>query len=247
VAASPDAFLGEGFARSLSVYEARSGAAGSLKLGGPKRLKVPFYSIPATAPQPRSNYRIDTLDGRITQAILAKDPSRGGKVALWTQHTVLGGSGAEVRWYEIDPTGKPSLFQKGTISGPNGLYAFNGAISPDREVNGGSSRFGANMVVGFNTSSTEQRPDIRMVSKRGSAPVSDHVLIKSSPAVLEDFACIEIRTCRWGDYSAATPDPNVPAGATTGRVWLTNQWVKKPGSLKPRVSGWSTWNWAVRP
>jgi hypothetical protein len=246
VATSPDASRG-GFARSLSVYEARSGADGSLKLGGPKRLKVPFYSIPATAPQPRSNYRIDTLDARNTQAILAKDPSRGGKVALWTQHTVLGGSGAEVRWYEIDPTSKPSLFQKGTISGPNGLYAFNGAISPDRQVNGGTSRFGANMVVGFNTSSTEQRPDIRMVSKQGSAPVSDQVLIKSSPAVLEDFACIEHRVCRWGDYSAATPDPNVPGVATTGRVWLTNQWVKKPGSLKPRVSGWSTWNWAVRP
>lgn len=246
VATPPDATLG-GFARSLSVYEASSGADGSLKLGAPKRLKVPFYSMPATAPQPRSNYRIDTLDARNTQAILAKDPSRGGKVALWTQHTVLGGSGAEVRWYEIDPTSKPSLFQKGTISGPNGLYAFNGAISPDRQVNGGTSRFGANMVVGFNTSSTEQRPDIRMVSKQGSAPVSDPVLIKSSPTVLEDFACVEIRTCRWGDYSAATPDTNVPAGATTGRVWLTNQWVKKPGSLKPRVSGWSTWNWAVRP
>jgi hypothetical protein len=246
VATSGDAALG-GFARSLSVYEARSGADGSLKLGAPKRLKVPFYSIPATAPQPRSNYRIDTLDARNTRAILAKDPSRGGKVALWTQHTVLGGSGAEVRWYEIDPTSKPSLFQKGTISGSNGLYAFNGAISPDRQVNGGTSRFGANMVVGFNTSSTEQRPDIRMVSKQGSAPVSDQVLIKSSPAVLEDFACIEHRVCRWGDYSAATPDPNVPAGATTGRVWLTNQWVKKPGSLKPRVTGWATWNWAVRP
>ena len=57
----------------------------------PSRLKVPFYSIPATAPQPRSNYRIDTLAAQLTQAILAKDPSRGGKVALWTQHTVLGG------------------------------------------------------------------------------------------------------------------------------------------------------------
>ena len=246
-AASPDAFLGEGFARSLSVYEVSSGADGSLKLGGPKRLKVPFYSVPATAPQPRSNYRIDTLDGRITQAILAKDPSRGGKVALWTQHTVLGGSGAEVRWYEIDPTTKPSLFQKGTISGPNGLYAFNGAISPDRQVNGGTSRFGANMVVGFNTSSTEQRPDIRMVAKQGSAPVSDHVLIKSSPAVLEDHSCFAFPWCRWGDYSAATPDPVVPGGANTGRVWLTNQWVRAKGEPNKRPSKWGTWNWAARP
>src|SRR5215216_1638750 len=246
VATPPDATLG-GFARSLSVYEASSGADGSLKLGAPKRLKVLFYSMPATAPQPRSNYRIDTLDARNTQAILAKDPSRGGKVALWTQHTVLGGSGAEVRWYEIDPTTKPSLFQKGTISGPNGLYAFNGAISPDRQVNGGTSRFGANMVVGFNTSSTEQRPDIRMVSKQGSAPVSDPVLIKSSPAVLEDHSCFKFPWCRWGDYSAATPDPVVPGGGNMGRVWLTNQWVTAKGEPNKRPAKWGTWNWAATP
>jgi hypothetical protein len=238
----------QGSARSLSVYGARSGADGSLKLGASKRLGVPFYSMPATAPQPRSNYRIDTLDARITQAILAKDPSRGGKVALWTQHTVLGGSGAEVRWYEIDPTSsKPSLFQKGTISGPNGLYAFNGAISPDRQVNGATSRFGANMVVGFNTSSTEQRPDIQMVSKQGSAPVSDPVLIKSSPAVLDDRTCFDFLSCRWGDYSAGTPDPVVPGVATTGRVWLTNQWVTAKGGTKKRPAEWGTWNWATRP
>src|SRR5215217_7319884 len=45
VATPPDATLG-GFARSLSVYEASSGADGSLKLGAPKRLKVLFYSMP---------------------------------------------------------------------------------------------------------------------------------------------------------------------------------------------------------
>jgi hypothetical protein len=246
VAASLDVYQGEGFARSLSVYEASSAAGGSLKLGAPTTLKVPFYAIPANAPQPRSNYRIATLDARNTQAILAKDPSRGGKVALWTQHTVLGGSGAEIRWYEIDPT-EPSLFQRGTISGPNGLYAFNGAISPDRQVNGGISRFGANMVVGFNTSSTEQRPDIRMVSKQGNAPVSDHVLIKSSPAVLEDKSCFKVPWCRWGDYSAATPDPVVPGAATTGRVWLTNQWVMAQGKPNKRPAKWGTWNWAVTP
>ena len=76
-------------------------------------------------------------------------------------------------WYEIDPTPPfPSLLQRGTLSSPEGTYFFNAAISPDRQVNGGTRRFGDAMVMGFNTSSKSRRPDIRMVSKVGTDPVS---------------------------------------------------------------------------
>ena len=53
--------------------------------------------------------------------------------------------------------------------------------------------------------------------------------------------------CRWGDYSAATPDPVVPRGANTGRVWLTNQWVRTKGEPNKRPAKWGTWNWAAKP
>jgi hypothetical protein len=243
VVAVPDELFLLGSADSLSVYEVTSGADGTLNLGPAERLAVPLFSFPASAPQPGTRQRLDTLDARNTQAILAKDPSRGGKLALWTQHTILGGSGAVVRWYEID-LAAPSLFQTGAVGGPTGVYAFNAAISPNRQVNGTTSRFGASMVMGFNTSSTARRPDIRMVSKTGGGPVSAHVLIKSSPTVLEDFTCLR-GVCRWGDYSAAAPDPLVPRAETAGRVWLTNQWVKTPGGVE--ATGWSTWNWAATP
>jgi hypothetical protein len=50
--------------------------------------------------------------------------------------------------------------------------------------------------------------------------------------------------CRWGDYSGATPDPRVPAAATRGRIWGTNQWnlMGDPGAAP-----WRTWNFAVTP
>jgi hypothetical protein len=87
-----------------------------------------------------------------------------------------------------------------------------------------------------------------MVSKQGSTPVSDPVLIKASPAVLDDRTCLDISLgCRWGDYSAATPDPLVPGGANTGRVWLTNQWVRAQGEPNKRPAKWGTWNWATTP
>lgn len=238
----------EGSANFLNVYRVLKKANGTMNVSSAKRLLVPSYNIPANAPQPGTRNVLDTLDARNTQAITAVDPSTG-ELALWTQHTAFGGSGAQVRWYEIDPTLPfPSLLQRGSLGSLEGTFFFNAAISPDRQVKGNTRRFGDAMVMGYNTSSKSHRPDIRMVSKVGNGPVSEQVLIKSSPAIMDDFACQELgHFCRWGDYSAATPDPNAPSGASTGRVWLTNQWVRTPGSLKPRVSGWSSWNWAATP
>ncbi len=76
--------------------------------------------------------------------------------------------GAEVRWYEINPTPvTPVPFQSGT-AGSSALFAFNGAIAPDRRVNGASTQFGSSMVLGFNTSSSTQFINIMAVSKRGT-------------------------------------------------------------------------------
>jgi hypothetical protein len=92
-----------GSANFLNIYRVTKNANGTMDVSSAKRLLVPSYNIPANAPQPGSKYVLDTLDARNTQAITAVDPSPG-EMALWTQHTVFGGSGAEVRWYEIDPT-----------------------------------------------------------------------------------------------------------------------------------------------
>jgi hypothetical protein len=248
VVAIPDSIYINFFAQHIAVFRATEGSGGTLRLSGPRRLRVPTYFFPPQAPQPGTRYRLDTLDGRMTQAVLAKDPARGGKQALWTQHTVQGGSGAEVRWYEIDPA-VPSQLQKGRVSGEEpGDYTFNAAISPDRQVNGDTARFGSSMVLGFNTSSVAHPPDIRMVSKVGDEPTSKQVLVKASPTSLTDWSCFPgLRYCRWGDYSAATPDPSVPEAASTGRVWLTNQWVKAQGEPDTKPATWGTWNWAAAP
>ncbi|MDQ5811979.1 MAG: hypothetical protein M3358_14840 [Actinomycetota bacterium] len=236
-----------GSANFLNLYRVTKRANGTMDVSSAKRLLVPPYNIPANAPQPGSRYVLDTLDARNTQAITAFDPSPG-EMALWTQHTVFGGSGAQVRWYEIDPTFPfPSLLQRGSLGSLEGTFFFNAAISPDRQVSGGTRRFGDAMVMGYNTSSKSHRPDIRMISKVGAGPASGQTLIKSSPAVLEDWSCFPDFFCRWGDYSAATPDPRVPEAATTGRVWLTNQWVKAQGVPDRRPAKWGTWNWAATP
>jgi hypothetical protein len=251
VVAEPSSIFGGGGASSLSLFKVGKNADGSLNLGAARNVSVPSYDLPANAPQKGTTKVLDTLDARNTQAVLAKDPSRGtnGLTALWTQHTVFGGAGAQVRWYEINPAG-PSLFQRGTVTGTptNGIYDFNGAVSPDRKVSATTSKFGQSMVLGYNSSSTTTFASIRMASKVGSNAASSGVLVKASSASLQNFDCSDPNhpgVCRWGDYSGATPDPASPSTGAHGQVWLTNQWVRNAGTASS--SGWGSWNWAAKP
>ncbi len=45
--------------------------------------------------------------------------------------------------------------------------------------------------------------------------------------------------CRWGDYSAATPDPAADTKGAHGVVWLTNMYEKATDD--------GSWNWSASP
>ena len=66
------------------------------------------------------------------------------------------GGRAAVRWYEIDPTAA-SLLQSGTASSAS-RFQFNGAISPNRQVNGTTQTGGNAMVLNFDSSSITTFP-----------------------------------------------------------------------------------------
>lgn len=220
----------------------------SITFSGARTLSVPSYSVPANVPQPSpAKYPLDSLDGRVTQAVEAVDPSQSNALAVWTQHTVFGGAGAEVRWYEINPTPTtPVLFQSGSQTSST-LFTFNAAVSPDRRVLGTDRRYGNAMVLGFNTGSSTQAVDDRVVSKVGSGAVSGAVVVNSSAGPLSDSGCNSSEhpgVCRWGDYSGASPDPSSDTTQSQGVVWLTNAYsVPHTGSF----SDFRTWNWTVRP
>ena len=185
------------------------------------QLKVNQYGAPANAPQSGSGVKIDTLDGRLTQAIAATDNGHNDKFVVWTQHTVSGGAGSKVRWYEIYPS-DPKLIQNGSASS-NSKYNFDGAISPNRAVKGSDKSGGKNMVMNFVASSNSSFPTIKMVSKKGGNSQSDQVVVKQSPGPIAGFDCSDSDQgdpCRWGDYAAATPDPS-----SSSRIWNVSQWA----------------------
>lgn len=204
---------------------------------------VTAYKVPASAPQPGTSFKLDTMDTRPTQAVSAVDPAHGSVTALWTQHTVFGGAGAQVRWYEINPA-THTVIQKGTISSTS-LYTFNGAISPDRRVNGTTTKFGGDMVINVNQSSASALASVKAASKVGTAAISSLKLIATSTAADTGFDCIQLGYCRWGDYAGASPDPAAPTTATTGQVWGTSMLSAPGGSASS--AGWTTRNFAVKP
>jgi hypothetical protein len=221
------------------------GLAGPIVENPGRSIPIPSYAFPPNAPQPGTTKTLDTLDGRLTNAVSAVDPRLGG-MALWTQHTVAGGAGSEARWYELRPTTR-TVLQSGAATSDS-LYVYNSAISPDRANNGATRAFGSNMVMGFNTSSSTEFTKIQMISKVGAGAQSGFVLVQASTGFNQDHSCDDVPTpepvCRWGDYAGATPDPTPPPGST-GAVWQSSGW--NDPSATPTDTDWRTWNWAATP
>jgi hypothetical protein len=234
---------GSGTSTALSVYTVtKNTTTGAAQFSRARAVTVASYAYPPSAPQPGTTTTLDTLDARLMNAWVAPDPVQGGKLAIWTQHTVAastGGLGSEVRWYEINAS-TGALFQNGIAQSPS-LYAFMGAIAPDR--NGTTHKFGYSMVLGFNTTSSSSLPAAQMISKVGSNPQSAFVKVATSAAADKEFTCYSPYgpPCRWGDYSGASPDP---AATSAGRVWVT---VMMANGGSSSTSAWTTENWEAAP
>jgi hypothetical protein len=198
-------------------------------------ITVGAFESPPDAPQKGTTDLLDTLDGRLTHAVSGKDPANG-KMAVWVAHTVLGGAGSQINWYEINPApvNNPTLLQSGTVSHAT-LWIHNAGISNDRACDGTTCAHGDSMVLGFSTSSPSDYPASQMVSKVGAGAQSGLVVVKQSTTFDNDFTCTPV--CRWGDYGGATPDPT-KTGGTVGEVWLTNEWTDGTNE---------TWNWEATP
>lgn len=216
---------------------------------GPGRAAtVASYTIPASATQPSETRRLDTLDARNTQAVQAVDPFRG-TFSFWTQQTIGSGTLSAVRFYEINPVPTPPVVLRQQNISDSTSFFFNGAISPDRRVAPGVSAFGNSFAIQYNVSGALSGIFPRIVAGSGVDNLAlQFLLVQGGVGPYRDFSCATTTsTCRWGDYSGATPDPDPnPAFPTRGVVWGTSQFS---GVLFPatNVANWRTKFFAVKP
>jgi hypothetical protein len=191
-------------------------------------ISVNPYTVPFSAPQSGTSNHIETLDGRLTQAV--GDPTTG----IWTQHTVNGpGNRSVVDWYELTFPGSNPI-QQGVVSSPTD-FVFNAAISPTCDAQGAA--------IEYNRSSSTILPTIAAQVRRAGTAANQmepgELILATSSAADMDFSCTSPYgpPCRWGDYSAATPDP-----VQTAVVWATNEFNTAPSFNPP---AWSDENFAL--
>ena len=195
---------------------------------------VPAFTVPAPVPQPGpTDDTLDSLDTRLTQAVAFTDPATG-KEGIWTQHTIDGGGPSVVRWYELMP-GSTTPRRSGTVSGPDGAFAFNGAISPTEN--------GSSAVLTYNSGSASSNVDWR--AQDPLASVVDDTQLAMSSDVDDDLSCPSFGTlfhgapCRWGTYAGASPDPTNPCVA-----WGTTMLTVTPANVTGDPQ-WGTQNAAI--
>jgi hypothetical protein len=228
----------------------RNTSTGAPVFGSARSLTVASYALPANAGQGGgSNRLIDTSDARNTQAVLARNPDRGNTLSFWTQHTIKDGTRSVARWYEINPApATPTILRTGNIGlSTANVFFYNASIAPDRRVDGATTAFGDSFVIQYSASSSANNinPRIVMASSFNGAAVSSGVIIVQSAAPYVDFTCTgATSTCRWGDYSAAVPDPR-PGTTASGVVWSTNQ--NGNGGSSTTQANWRTRIWAASP
>src|SRR2546427_781378 len=220
-------------AKIMTWHLVRQGS-GTPALSADGDLTVGTFDVPAGVPQPGGASLIDSLDGRLTQAVAHADPSAGGAEAVWTQHTINGPGGRSVlRWYELLPATHAGR-QQGQVTNATD-FVFNGAISP--------SIAGNDAVVFYNRGGSSQPPVIAGQGHSAAAVLgtldSGETVLATSTASDTDLSCAAPYgpPCRWGDYAGASPDP-----MNSGVVWGTGEWS---GPSTFGFPGWGTQNFAL--
>jgi PKD domain len=210
-------------------------------------LAVTSYDVPASVPQPGSGETLDSLDARLTQAVAHQDPDASNAEAVWTQHTVDSASGRSVvRWHELlpasctsDPCAAATLRQQGTVSNASN-FVFNGAISPTLAGNEAVIHYD----VGSSTHLVQARAQSR-VTATTLGQMTDEQRLATSAHADQDFSCsfdFPSEPCRWGDYAAASPDPN-----NGDVVWGTTMLNGPAPNPFPDDPAWTTRNFALSP
>jgi pre-peptidase len=190
---------------------------------GPVTLTVPAYTEACNGgtciPQ-NGGGSLDSLADRLMYRLAYRNFADGHQ-ALVVNHSVMAGTSAGIRWYElrINASNNLSLFQAGTYA-PDASFRWMGSIAMDQS---------GNMGLGFSTSSSSLKPSIRYTGRlagdaAGTMTQGEGTMITGAGAQGSSLS-------RWGDYSSMSIDP-----ADDCTFWFASEYIPANG----------TFNWKTR-
>ena len=218
---SPNFFMNFG-TNSLNLWKFHSDFAtpANSTFTGPTNLPVAAFTPACNGgtciPQPSTRQKLDSLADRLMYRLAYRN--FGDHEALVVNHSVVTGSAAGLRWYELrSPNGAPSLFQQSTYA-PDGTYRWMGSVAMDHQ---------GNMALGYSASSSAVNPSIRYTGRLAS----DALNTMQTENTIKAGTGSQLRSLsRWGDYSAMTVDP-----VDDCTFWFTSEYLKSSGTFN-----WST-------
>ncbi|NUT21355.1 MAG: hypothetical protein HOV77_19450 [Hamadaea sp.] len=166
------------------------------------------YSSVGRIPTPGE--QVDSLSPRVMNKAQLQGTS------LWLSHTVVAGSTAGVRWYEVSNAAtSPAIRQQGTYAPADGLYRWMPSLAVDKQ---------GNMAVGYNTANSSNNPAIRYAGRLATDPLG--TLGQTETTLIAGTGAPSTGNYnRWGDYAEMSVDP--VDGCT---FWFTTEYYAATGS-----------------
>lgn len=178
-------------------------------------ITVPFYTVPADAPQPGTPRLLDTLDARFQNA----STQVGNR--LFQVHTVAVGPFATPDFLELD-TATNTVTQQGQFFATIVSQDFNPSIAANDDgdiyVTWTVTEPGTRLGGGTNA-------QVRFSGRRDADPpgvIGPGTPLFTSPTFYN--------LGRWGDYSAVTVDP-----LDSDRAWIVNETIINPTTWGTRI------------
>lgn len=214
-------------ATSILRYNHAAGATvGADTLVSAAAYPIAAWSVPPDAVQPNGQ-KLDSLDGRFQSAsIQSRD-------RIWNIHAIASGTAPVIRWYRLRRSASTTLSTHTLSSG----HLFNPSFVTGSGIDGAPAFIMASRTVPTCTTSTCLAS---MLTYSGPNSTSTGWLGYVAATSTSQFLTTNGSTlcnndargsCRWGDYSSVTVDPN-----EAGSAWGFNQ----------LINGTTQFNWFTR-
>ena len=184
---------------------------------GPTNLPVAPFDEACCIPQLGTSQQLDTLSDRLMYRLAYRND--GHHESLVANHSVMAGSVAGVRWYELrSPGASPTVYQQGTYAPDDGNYRWMGSIAMDKA---------GDLALGYSVSGDNMYPAIRYTGRTRHDPLGT---MESETSIVEGAGSQQTGIGRWGDFSSMAIDP-----VDDCTFWYTNEYLQSDG-----------WNWSTR-
>ena len=197
----------------------------------PTNITVASFSEPCggtggtCVPQKGTTNQLDTLGDRLMWRMNYRN--FGTYESLVLNHSITGGAGTGIRWYEIrNPSTTPTIYQQGTFAPSDTTWRWMGSVNMDKN---------GDIAAGYSASSSSMNPSLwysgRLVTDAlNTFGQGEGTLFSGTGSQLAGSNPSRPLT-RWGDYSTMSVDPSDDC-----TFWFTSEYLSSDG----------TFNWRTR-